>query len=291
MKHIRKLTVLLCAALLLCLLPVTAYANGPAPSSELELYLINPPEGTVYVDLLVPLQSSDPDYAEPATELAEGIAETAEIVAYAEDGYCSYTFHYEHATPLIRWEEGNATIFADYHVLEGYGTVRVAMLDGQGNIVAVSPELSLETQEMFSYNLGSYTYDYATGEWTAEQAFSGLGVFMYLLLSAVGLFFTCLTEWVIAVPFRLSRGYGRMIIFTNIVSQILMRTLYVLLYGPLIRKYIVMTVLLEVLVYVGEGLFYCLKIKDIPLKRVIAYTAAANTASLLVGLAINWYLF
>lgn len=291
MKNIRKLTALLCAALLLFLFPVIAYANGPAPSSQLELYLTSPPEGTVYVDLLVPLQSSDPDYAELATDLPEGFSEDAAIVTYAEDGYCSYTFHYKHATPLTRWAEGNVVAFADYHVLEGYGTVRVTMLDGQGNILAVSPELSLEAQELFSYTLGGYTYDHATGEWIVEQAFSGLGAFMFFLFSLIGLFFTCLTEWLVAVPFRLSRQRGRLIICTNIVSQFLMRSLYVLLYGPLIRKYIVVTVLLEVLVYVGEGLFYCLKIKDVPLKKVIVYTVVANTASLLVGLAINWYLF
>jgi hypothetical protein len=49
------------------------------------------------------------------------------------------------------------------------------------------------------------------------------------------------------------------------------------------------TLVLEVAVYIGEGIVYCLRFKDTSWKKAVAYTVVANTASLVLGLWPNYY--
>lgn len=101
-----------------------------------------------------------------------------------------------------------------------------------------------------------------------------------------GIVITCFCEWLVSLLFRLDHRNSRLILWTNVVSQILMWLAYILLYGFFELNRIWVVVILEVLVYASEFLFYWKKMYEVSWPKCLAYTIAANTASLLLGLLI-----
>ena len=89
------------AALLLVTLctPLVCMAFEPASAFCVDVYIEGMPEGTAFLDLLLPLDEDDECFVPFCKENGEkaGIGENAEIVRYREDGYVSYTFHYKDA--------------------------------------------------------------------------------------------------------------------------------------------------------------------------------------------------
>ena len=115
---------------------------------------------------------------------------------------------------------------------------------------------------------------------------TGFGVLLLGFIVLCGIVITCFCEWLVSLLFRLDHRNSRLILWTNVVSQILMWLAYILLCGFLRLEHIWAVVILEVLVYAGEFFVYWRKMHEISWIKCLLYTGAANTASLLVGLLI-----
>lgn len=291
---------LLAAVWIMGVLPLTASANSPGISPWDVFSFENLPEGTVYVDLLIPISEKDPKY----TALMEGNlpgnwSESTPIVTYCEEGYRSYTFHYQDASSDIRVNGfGTVTFFNDNsspqydggvryeHADEiaARGDIKLALLDKNGEILKISSKFSLKPREFMTYFYGIFSYDAAADVFEVNRYFNGMGCILYAIFALLGMLLTCFTERQIAGLFGLKKQYGRLIRWTNVVSQLLMHLSYVLFYSLIFWRYTYATVILEILVYVGEFLFYRRKMKDVSREKCLAFTLTANTASLLLGL-------
>ncbi len=302
MNRNKRMSVLLLAVvLLLCILPLPASANSPGACPWYEIELSNLPEGTANVDLLIKLKKTDKKYVDLVEEnLPETFDENAQIITYCDGNYRSYTFHYKDALSEIGVGKTNVKFFAigarvesnenvRYdHADEIYqrGEIKLAMLDADGNILKVSPPLSLGQETFMFVPTGGFTYDGRTDEFTATGFVSSFGWIMYIALAALSLVLTCWVEKLIASPFGLKERYRKLIGRTNIVSQVLMHLGYVVFYSVIFWKYTYATLFLEICVYAGEFFFYSWRMKDVSRRKCLAYTLTANTASLVLGLLI-----
>ena len=302
-KQNRFFTFFLTMILLVAFFPLRASANGPMPAEWYDIGLSNLPEGTEYVDLLIPLPEDDPMYAELVAEnVPAGFSEQSEIITYCVDDFRSYTFHYRDALSVIRAGQGlhvsfgarDEQVFSAENYRYGHlediqnrGRIRLAMLDGEGNILQISDVLRVTPRGMFAYLSGSCHYDASTGQWEMTTTTSGFAAVGYVILSICGVIFTCMIERIAAWPFGLGKRYGRLILLTNLVSQVAMRSLYVLLRSLFFWKYADLVIVLEILVYAGEFLYYHLKMTNVSWQRKLLYTAAANTASLVICYRLN----
>ena len=118
---------------------------------------------------------------------------------------------------------------------------------------------------------------------------TGIGLPPVLLLGFIVLccmVITCFCEWVVSLFFGFDRRNSRLILWTNVVSQILMWPVYILLILFVKLDPIWIIVILETLIYTGEFLFYWRKMHAVSWKKCLLYTVTANTASLLLGLLI-----
>ena len=290
--------------LLFCFLPAlpcTVLANSPPPCPYYIFQVSNYPEETVYIDLLIPLLKSDDRYVSVIeTNMPKGFSEFSEIISYHEEGFCSYTFHYRDALSSMACNrDGNVEFFTDRNAnyvsddniryshadeIFSMGRVRLALLDEWGNILHVSPVLELNSRKMF-FSLNNYFY-YDTADESFDVLYrdnSVTGYILYIVMSIVGMLMTCVVEYACSIPFGLYNEYAKRIVLTNVVSQIMMYTAYVMLYSVIFWKYRVMLVVLEILVYLGETAWYTKSIQKYSRKRIVAYTLIANTASLFVG--------
>lgn len=299
MKRTKRMTALLLAAVcLFSFLPVTVQANSPPPAPYYVFELSGLPEGTVYVDLLIKLPESAPEYvALEKSNLPKGFSPESEIVTFCEDDFRSYTFHYENAKSIIRVQGDNQVYFfiddlydLSFEVAEHKfdvdenGWIRLAMLDGQGNILKVSPVLSVKSRQFFGSIRGRFQYNGTTDEYIAETDVNGSGVVLYLILCWFALLFTCLIEYLVAIPFGLRKRYGGKIFLVNIISQIAMHLCHILLYSIVFWRYPHAVILLEVLVYCCEFAVYRRIMREESPVKCIGYVAVANTASLALGL-------
>ena len=295
----RLLSALLIVVLLLILLSVSVAANSPPPISYYHFSISNVPYGTAYVDLLVWLPETNSHYTALVKEnLPEGFTEESEIITYCEDDYRSYTFHFTNARSKIQLSEwGTVQFFADSTVsysgtlanhkeyVERQGTIRLAMLDEKGNILKVSKKLSLEPDGMFSERTNRFQYD-ASADTMEVMTYPSGGVLLimilYPIIALIGMVFTVLVEWGISKLFLHIRLYGKLIVITNIFTQIGMWILYGLsmLILPLGNGNIVFA---EIAVYITEIWIYRKKMLAVPQKQCLIYTIIANTASLILG--------
>lgn len=298
MKRAACLIVIL--LILISVLPITVFANSPPPYPVYRFELTNLPEGTQYVDMLIKLPTDDSKYVPLVYEnLPDGFSENAQIVLYCEDDYRSYTFHYAEASSIIKVPEHGAVYFFEKdpflgepkkgHLLdvEDRGDICLALLDENGDILQVSKAQSLKPMGRLDSISYAFSYDAQADKLVIEsRGRSPLMVALYIFTGLIGTILTCVVERLVARLFGLDIMYGGLILQTNIVSQILMRILYLPLYTLVFRRYAFAVVFLEVLIYVGEAFFYCWRMKYTPRKKVVLYTVVANTASLIFGLLI-----
>ena len=298
MKHSRMLAALAVVVLLAAFLPLAVSANSAPPSFAYTFYLQELPTDTKYVDILIPLNENDDSYVQvnegnlPGTFLGD-----AQILTFRQDGYCSYTFHYRDALSDMEVSSEQQVVFfatnQPEHTQNGHreqieemGTIRLAMLDEKGNVLQVSKELVLNSRRIFATLTGKFQYNAAADTFDMSRETNHGFVFLYLLIAFAGLVFTCISEYLISVPFGLWKQYGNTIVCVNIVSQILMHLLYILLYGLLFWRYAAAVLLLEVLVFAGECLYYTRKMNTEPGYKCILYGITANIASLVIGLLV-----
>lgn len=307
MKRFRHICeVLLVLILLISVFPLPVSANSPASAPWYTFKVLNEPAGTVYMDLLISLDETETYYCPLVEEnIPKGFTEDAEIISYCEDGFRSYTFHYDGARSKIRLNNQDEVTFfidstniydeeaytkAELHQddIESRGKIRLAMLDAQGNILQVSSTLSIVPSGLFSYSLGYFTYD-ASSDWLDMKTDSNfMAILLFIIIGIGGIVTTCVTEWLVALSFDGIKEYSRQIVLTNIVSQLIMRLGQMLLLKAfylwdIFVQYLIMVAVLEILVYFCEFLFYRILMKSVSWKRCLAYTVCANTASLLAG--------
>lgn len=289
----KKLTAVLVVFLTLLLMAQPVSANSPPPDDTYIFYFESLPPGTVYVDLLIKLPTDDSKYT-PLEEknLPEGIAETAPIVTYCQEDFRSYSLHYEGAISAIRVsEESTVSFFArnTYGQMEDVmerGQVKLAMIDEVGNILQVSRSIALDSNSIFKSVIHEVHYNAETDWGQVRTEVSQFAVVVFVIFSLVGMAFTCVLEWGAAWPFGLDKKYSKLIFLTNVVSQAVMRLLDAVIQGLVRFDYIYMVLLLEILVYVGEFLFYRKKMMDVSWKRCLLYTVIANSLSLILGLYV-----
>ncbi len=132
-----------------------------------------------------------------------------------------------------------------------------------------------------------------------EAVVSAGSVVIVLFLAAISVTLsvvtTCLVEWFIWKRFGWGDVYNKLIIRTNLVSQLIMWAVFfaalvlggVAMIQILLFRYWLFLICLEIPIYVGEFIVYRRKMPEIPWKVCLLYTVTANTASLILGQIVN----
>jgi hypothetical protein len=282
-------TILVLAVLIPALFIMQVSANAPAPASHFSALLTQYPDNACYMDLLVPLSPADACYVDSTENFLEELTVDSPIYAYDQDGYMSYTFHYRDADTNIKLESGRANYFENTDEnMALFETVKLAVLDAKGNVLQVSEAFEPEPFLLMAVSLGSVDYDYKNNTVELNTRSTAPWAVLYLILTVIGIAATVILEWLIVFCFP-QLLHTKVVIATNLVTQTVMRILFVLLYSFVWQNYILWTVLLEILVYTAEYLIYRKKMFTAPEKAILAYTITANTVTLLIGLGINYY--
>ena len=293
----RITTVLLTLLLLSAFLVLPVSANGPAPYPTFTVYLTNYPPEARYMDVLVRLSPEDADYTDNRDNFPNDTWASSQIFSYEEDGYMSYTFHYRGAQCYIRISKsGRVEFFANSEEkLQRFQSIKIAVLDEQGNILQISEPFDPDPSALMAMNLGYANYDYEAdtvevpNHSNVELSLMVLGI--YILLAILGVAVTVFVEWLIAHCFTPLILYLKVVLLTNLVTQLTMRILFVLLYSFLWQNYWFWTLLLEVAVYTAEYFTYRKYILTAPKKTILTYVIVANTVTLLLGIAVNNFLY
>ena len=299
---LKKMVFCIVIILLSCIFCTPVLANAAAPTEHITIKLTNIPDNVVYADLLIKIDENDENFSEiNRLSLDEnGLFDEAQIVTYNDNGFRSFTFHYHNAKSNIKINEPYPNYdykyvdfckgieyreyLAQYEDLRtNYKSIKIALLNEQGDIVSISKQVELPEQSFSLLFFGTIEYDVAT----ENIVFVFEHNHLYILFSIVCIwplliFFSIGLEVLTAVIFKFRGEKLRTITKVNVLTQILMRILYLFL--PF--TYLVSTIVLEFLMYGGEFLFYKKSLKGEKTKRVLVYTVVANTISLLFGLLI-----
>ena len=117
---------------------------------------------------------------------------------------------------------------------------------------------------------------------------------MRLMLLPIAL--TCLSEWLVAVLFKINRCYYGMILMTNLVSKIILATLPILLFFIFPTLFYVAIYFLfrfvflllgKVLMTTVEYFFYRGRMLELTNKECLNYTIVANVVSFVLYLLLN----
>lgn len=292
----RTVTILLTLLLLATLLVLPVSANGPAPYPTFTVEMENYPPEACYIDLLIELSPEDADYADNRENFPDDSWGGSQIFSYEENGYMSYTFHYRGADSNIKINNGRVKFFErSEENLKRFQSVSIAVLDDQGYVLQVSEPFDPDPSALMAMNLGYAYYDYEAdtvevpNHSNVELSLMVLGI--YILLAILGVAVTVFVEWLIAHCFTPLLLYLKVVLLTNLVTQLTMRVLFVLLYSFLWQNYWFWTLLLEVAVYTAEYFTYRKYILTAPKKTILTYVIVANTVTLLLGIAVNNFLY
>lgn len=157
----KKLSVII----LLCMLCVlSASARGKTESYLCDVIADNMPEGTAYIDMLIPLSTENVEFSSFNNANGEkyNILPNSEISTYEQDGFVSYTFHTESARASLApftMNENKEALFVEYladdegydkggfleidEFGERYKKAKFAYLDSDGNVLAVTNEIDI----------------------------------------------------------------------------------------------------------------------------------------------------
>ena len=278
----RLITVFLLITLVsLLIFPVSA--NSPGPRPVLTVEILNAPEDVYYVDMLVPLSPDDDRYSDNLKHLPEPSWESSPIYTYNKDGYVSYTFHYQRAGRLTP-PTNTLTSYATW------SSIKIVALDQNGNILKETKAFDPEPPLLLAVSKGYAQYDYLNNKIKVETELNKGVLIVYLVISVIGVLVTASVEWLFTFCFKTVLLYTKCVFITNLITQMVMRILFALLYSFVWPSYIFWTILLEILVYVSEYLIYRKFMFVVERKTILIFTIAANTITLFIGLWIN-YLF
>lgn len=299
----------ICILLLsLALAPAVPANSAPTPD-YLHISLSNVTEDVVFADILIQMSADDENYVslnESNVELYK-LPIHAEILDYAQDGFCSFTFHYKNSLSSIRLHEGTGLRYDyvdfctasqdwDYSgeqyddLLNNYKEIKIALLDVNGSILSVSDAFSInENSSFFRSFSGNLKYDTQAKQIERQYTTNSVSIFLAgigLLLVLIFMFFSVGLEVLTALLFRFKGKQLLVIFITNLITQIGMRTLH--LFIPL--PYLANILLLEALVYTTEFFVYKKFFKDVKTSKILLYTVTANTVSLVLGFGLYIFL-
>ena len=272
---------------ILCVLPLTAYANSPPPPSHFYVQIDNLPDNAVYADILIKIDAQSDGYAPFNSDNGNryGIAADSEIVGYDYDGYMSLSFHYNGV--YSEMNPGNFLYFqmtpASQSIDKITESLKVALFDKDGNIIQVSPSIStIPPKNQFAREL-IYDADGTMFEIQFNDFYRGS---INFLLSIVVLIFgrmllSVVIETLIAIPFKIKPL--RKIVIVNLITQIALLTFM----GFSGLTYMSAIIIGEIFVYLSECAAYMMMFKSVKKSRIIIYTITANTATLILGLILN----
>lgn len=288
--------------ILVCCLPVSVFANSPDYPDYFFVYISNVPEEAVYADLLIKIDENDPKYTPfQASGLGDDKVLLGEIADYFEDGYSSFTLHYKNAASNNKIEkefysdnywvsfcgdyEYNSVSSQYEDVLKNYHKVKIALLDENFKVIAVSEEADLSNISLVNSFTGYMYYDAFQNSLEANMYVPPFFIVIGGFLSFVVMSLSVGIEVIVALVFGLRKKQLVTVCYINICTQAVMRFLYCVI--PL--AYWLETLILEFLIYLVEFLIYKKHIKGVSTVRVLIYTVIANTVTLLLGLAFNYF--
>lgn len=281
-KRLVTVFLLLITLVSLFILPVSA--NSPGPWSDFTVKIVNAPEEMRYIDILVPLSQNEDKYSNNLDYLPEPSWESSPIYTYNKDGYVSHSFHYRSARRLTPATEGIESFSLDIH---GLPSIKIVALDQNGNILKETEAFDPDPPLFLAVSQGYVEYDYQKNDVQVASKLNKTEIIFYLKLSMIGVLATVLLEWLFAFCFKTILLYTKCVFVTNLITQMVMRILFVLLYSFVWPSYVFWTVLLEILVYVSEYLIYRKFMFAVEKKAILIFTIAANTITLFIGLGIN----
>ena len=296
----KKFFIFLFTLVLVYMVPFSASANAPMPADSLEVCISNLPEGAVYADLLIKIDENDPNYIEHQKSVYDGNEQT--MSAYCEDGYRSFTLHYNGAKSGIKLENFYDDIFcvdfcrgSDYQdyltqyedLCENYRDIKIVLLDKDFEIISVSCEAKLPNPGWAEDFNGDVEYDAAKNSFEIDTRINPYMVILGSFFSGVIILISVVIELLTALLFGYNSKRLTTVAIVNVCSQVIMRVLYLIL--PL--TYLVETVILEVLVFTSETLIYKKRFEDSRWSDVLTYTIVANVLSLAAGILLDIYVF
>ncbi len=304
MEKLKKLAVvLILTCLFSCLLSFSASANAPKPADRLSIYITNLPNNAVYADLLIKISKDDPNYIDFQTSIyGDDKSLVKEINDYSKDGYRSFTLHYKNAKSNIEIEHAYEEFYLvdfcaglEYReyltqyedLLNNYRNFKIALLDKDFKIISVSDSAKLPQDKPAISFYGDVEYDAIENEVIVDSRVNPYFVIFGSALSIFVMFISVGTEFVLALLFKFKSKQLLNIFVVNIGTQLIMRTLYLVLPFP----YLIETVIFEVMVYTAEFLIYKKRFSDVKTGKILTYTIVANTFSLLFGIILNTFMF
>ncbi len=296
----KKFLVFLSALILSCVIPLSASANAPAPADSLEVLVSNLPEGAVYADLLIKIDENDPNYVAHQKSVYDGKEQT--MSEYCEEGYRSFTLHYNGAKSDIKLEKSfdetfgvnfcRGSEYQDYltqyeDLCENYRDIKIVLLDKDFEIISVSEKTQLPKENEIRVFDGVVYLDAAENVFEIDTRINPYAIIFGGFFSGVIILLSVVIELLTALLFGYNSKRLTTVAIVNVCSQVIMRVLYLIL--PL--TYLVETVILEVLVFTLEALIYKKRFEDSRWSDVLTYTIVANVLSLAAGILLDIYVF
>lgn len=272
---IKKFLRVLCLTFLLCLMfSCTVFADfGPKP--ELNILVENPPEGTYYLDLLVPYDSP---YQNLINENAYD-AEKLSLLKNYNDGGWRAALSYGTDIPLFGKLIGEPKTNGTLHCFSYMG------LPDNFKIIIVSPDNQLYVSPEIHRNTfkTDMTFDYATHKISQRPL-----ILSYLLQFAMTFGATVIIEGLILLLFGFSLKRNlKPFLTVNLITQLILTATCgtVLLKDGLLSAFISIFPL-EVFILIGEAIAYSKLLKPADSKLKIPYAIVANLVSFIASLAM-----
>lgn len=123
-----------------------------------------------------------------------------------------------------------------------------------------------------------------------------VAVIGFFVISVFGVVLTVVVEWFVCKSFGIGRQHKKIIIWMNLITQIMLRILQLFTFslqpnGMSAGDWcVIYLTILEFLVYLSEFLIYNWRMKDVSWKKCLLYTLTANTVSLIFGLLLLFIL-
>ncbi len=304
MSRLKKIfTLLIFVCVFGCFSTFSVSANAPMPADHLSIYISNLPEGAVYADLLIKIPKDDSNYIDfQSSAYGDDKSLVKEIANYSKDGYRSFTLHYRNAKSNIKIEHAyNENYMVEFccgseyreyltqyeDLLNNYRNFKIALLDKDYKIISVSDSAKLPKDIPSISFYGDVEYDALENKIEVDSMVNPYFVFFGSFLSIIVMIISIVTEFLVALIFRFKGKQLLNIFIVNACSQLIMRTLYLVLPFP----YLIKTVIFEVIVYTAEFIIYKKRFADVKVSKILAYTIVANTFSLLFGIILNTFMF
>lgn len=173
---LKRIYMILIFLIVLFIFPLSAHAAVHPRRDYLEIVCRGLPDNVMYLDVLAPMDSGDPAYTPKNTEnLRQLDLDTSGLVGLNSDGYVSVSAHYDdiltkmelnfenekngrfydsrntfvpirpEGTDEDKWEHQKRSFMDDMTM--NYKTIKVILLDKDGNIVKESQPFSIEESE------------------------------------------------------------------------------------------------------------------------------------------------